>query len=145
MSTVTSPHILIINDARKVQVFVRDLLEAKGYQVGALEPGAPDLAAIGQLAPDVIVLDAKWLTTPEWALLRGLMTEPRTRAIPVVLCTICTNPVVTARELQSRLAGLTIRIVPKPYTLDDLLAEVVALLAVGRPIGSKILPELPLS
>ncbi len=126
MYTGTSPHILVVNDSREVRGFFRELLEDAGYRVSTQPPATTDLATIGQVAPDVIVLDATWLTQSEWALLQRLATEPRTRAIPVVLCTI---PLMRTATLQSRLDGLTVRVVAKPYTLDDLLAAIAASLA----------------
>ncbi len=125
MSTVTTPHILIVNDDREVQAFFRDLLEDEGYRVTTQTITAVDLTAIGQLAPDVIVFDAMWLTTPEWDVLQGLAAKPQTRAIPIVLCTI---PVMNSGTLQDRLGGLAVRVVNKPYTLDDVLAAITEVL-----------------
>jgi CheY-like chemotaxis protein len=132
MSTIASPHVLALNDFPAVLAFFRDLLEEEGYRVSTQTIAAPDLTAIGQLAPDMIVLDAMWLTPPEWDLLQRLAAEPRTHAIPVVLCTI---PVLRTSTLQARLDGLTVQVVNKPYTLDDLLLTVVASLADGTPVA----------
>ena len=132
MSTIASPHVLALNDFPAVLAFLQDLLENAGYRVSTRTIAALDLPAIGLLAPDVIVVEAMWLTGIDWSLLHWLATEPQTRAIPVVLCTI---PVMPTSTLCARLGGLTVRVVNKPYTLDDLLAVIVASLADVPPIA----------
>ena len=121
-----TPHVVALNDSPDVLAFLHDLLADEGYRVSTRMIAAVDLMELGQLAPDVIVVEAMWLTGIDWSLLQRLASEPQTRAIPVVLCTI---PKMRTSALQARLGGLTVRVVDKPYTLDDLLAAVGAALA----------------
>lgn len=86
--------------------------------------GTGDFDRIADVAPDV--LDAMWLTGSDWALLQRLVTDPQTLAISVLLCTV---PVMRVDSLHTRLDGLNVRFVLKPYTLDEVLAAVVSVLA----------------
>ncbi len=127
MSTTSMPrHILAVNDSPDVLAFFRELLEEEGYRVTTQGPGKRDFDTIAHHAPDAIVLDAMWLTKPDWALLQRLATDPQTHAIPVVLCTI---PVMRESTIHARLDGLIAHLVPKPYTLEGVLAAVAVALA----------------
>lgn len=127
MSSIPNPpQILAVNDSPDVLAFFREFLEEEGYRVTTQAPGTRDFDRIVQHTPDVIVLDAMWLTEADWTLLQRLATDPQTRAIPVVLCTV---PVMRVDSLHARLDGLRVHLVPKPYTLDDVLVAVAAALA----------------
>lgn len=77
------------------------------------------------------LVDAMWFAD-DWPLLQSLAIEPWSRAIPVVLCTI---PVMTAETLGARLDRMTVRMVPKPYSVDDLLSEIHAALDYVKPVA----------
>ncbi len=124
MPTPLLPHILAVNHYAEVLELFGDILRDAGYRVTTGTAGGLDLPSVLHLAPDLIVLDAMWFAD-DWPLLQSLAIEPWSRAIPVVLCTI---PMMTAETLVARLDGMTIRMVPKPYSVDDLLSEIHAAL-----------------
>jgi len=126
MSYPTQPHILVVNHAPEILDLMRDLLEGAGYQVSTMSRTGRDLDTIVQLAPDLLVLDYMWPSSDnEWTLLNLLTIDPRTSAIPVILCTAATRHV---EEMQSHLEEIGVRVVYKPFNIDDLLALIAAML-----------------
>lgn len=101
-STHTSVHlgrILIVDDDLLVRETMRDYIEHIGYAVRDVGSAGEALVAIGQEAPDLILLDVRMPGITGIELCRQLKADPVTHLIPVVLLT-------AERELDSRVAGL---------------------------------------
>jgi two-component system phosphate regulon response regulator PhoB len=134
MFTSRQPHILVINHAAEILDLMRDLLEREGYQVSTMPVTEEDLNAIVELAPDLIVIDYMWPTSGnEWTLLNLLTMDPRTHAIPVIVCTAAIRHV---EEMRGHLDLIGVRVVHKPFNIDDLLSVITTSLddvSVGRP------------
>jgi CheY-like chemotaxis protein len=120
-------HILAINDDAMVLDLFRDLLEDEGYRVSTQLFLDKDLAAIADMAPDLIILDYMWPTDDTgWSLLQMLRMEPQTAHIPIVLCT---GAVREVEGMAGHLAEMAVRVVFKPFNIDQLIDEVRAALA----------------
>jgi two-component system response regulator MprA len=117
-----SPRILIAEDDQRLRESLARVLTFEGYSVDFATDGAEALAAIADKHPDVIILD---VMMPN---LDGLTACRRLRSggdrTPVLM--------LTARhEIGDRVAGLDAGAddyLVKPYSLDELLARVRALL-----------------
>ena len=135
-------HILAINQSQEVLDLFEMLLEDEGYRVTTQPFVQKDLNAVRDMAPDLIVLDYMWeYEDTGWSFLQMLKMNPATRAIPVVLCT---GSVIRVEELSGHLERMGVRVVIKPFDLDDLLhavrlslAESKADLGPSRPGNSK--------
>jgi CheY-like chemotaxis protein len=120
------PHILCINHSPEILQLHRDLLEGEGFRVSTLMSVDRDLDAIVALQPDVITIDYMWTTSDnEWTYLNLMTMDPRIHDIPVILCT---GAVAQAMEMQQHLAQLGIRVVLKPFNIEDLVEAVQAAL-----------------
>lgn len=120
------PHILCVNHSPAILALLRDLLEAEGFRASTLTSLEHDLDAIVALQPDVITVDYMWTASDnEWVFLTMMTMDPRTRDIPVILCT---GAVTQAREMEPHLAELGIRVVLKPFNIEDLIESVHAAL-----------------
>jgi CheY-like chemotaxis protein len=120
------PHILCINHSPEILELLRDLLEAEGFRASTATSLEHDLDAIVALKPDVITIDYMWTSSDnEWVFLTMMTMDPRTRDIPIILCTAA---VAQARELEPHLADLGIRVVLKPFNIEDLIEAVHAAL-----------------
>ncbi len=114
--------VLLAEDDRAVRDALVRALELEGHEVQAVTDGAAALAAVAHDRPDVAVLD--WMMP----VLDGLSVCRQLRAagdrLPVLI--------LTARaEISDRVAGLDAGAddyLPKPFSLDELLARVRALL-----------------
>jgi DNA-binding response OmpR family regulator len=123
--------ILVIEDEARIQAFLARGLEAEGYTVVAVDNGRDglDLASAGRW--DLVVLD---LLLPGLSGLQVLRELQRARPrLPVV--------VLSARsDLQTKLRGFELGAtdyVPKPFSLDELLARIRVQLRGAAPFGDE--------
>lgn len=120
------PHILCVNHSTDILELLRTLLEAEHFRVSTLTSLKHDLDTIVALKPDAITVDYMWTASDnEWVFLTMMTMDPRTRDIPVILCT---GAVAQAREIEPHLAELGIRVVLKPFNIEDLIGAVLAAL-----------------
>jgi CheY-like chemotaxis protein len=118
------PHILCINHSPAILGLYRDLLEEDGFRVSTLLATDRDLDAVATLMPDAVLIDYMWTTSDdEWVFLTMMSMDPRTRHIPVILCTAA---VKQAMEMEEHLATLGVRVVLKPFDIAALVRSVEA-------------------
>jgi two-component system response regulator MprA len=118
----SDPRILLVDDEPAVQASLERLLRQAGYQVETASDGRRALTAVGESAPDALVLD---VVMPG---LDGLEVTRRLRNMgdqtPVLL--------LTARdEVSDRVTGLDAGAddyLTKPFAVEELLARLRALL-----------------
>ncbi|HET7091823.1 MAG TPA: response regulator [Thermomicrobiales bacterium] len=128
MSPARSPdghqrRILAINNDAMVLGLFRDLLEDEGYRVTTQTYIDKDLGALAQAAPDLVILDYMWAEEDNgWSYLQMLRMDPGTAAIPIVLCT---GAVREVEALASHLQDMGVRVVLKPFNIDQLI-DVIA-------------------
>jgi len=121
--------ILVIEDEARIQAFVRRGLEAEGYGVVTADDGRDGLALARTGDWDLVVLD---LLLPGLSGLRVLQELHHERPqLPVVI--------LSARgDLRTKLKGFELGAtdyVPKPFSLDELLARIRVQLRKTVPIG----------
>jgi PAS domain S-box-containing protein len=80
--------ILAIDDDPQVIALYGRYLEPEGYQVVALTDPARTKDRVQQLKPFAITLDIMMPGYDGWAVLRDLKSNPETRDIPVIICSI---------------------------------------------------------
>lgn len=122
MTTAARSRVLVVDDDRAVRESLRRSLEFNGYDVALAGDGAEALAGIGQIAPDVVVMD---VMMPR---LDGLEATRALRAagndVPIL--------VLTAKDaVGDRVEGLDAGAddyLAKPFALPELLARLRALL-----------------
>lgn len=114
--------IMVINDTPEILDLFRELLEPEGYEVILYSYAPFELAEIERLQPDLIVLDfIIGQANAGWQLLQMLKMQRATSSIPVVICTAQTHFV---RQIEGYLATHDIRVVPKPFDIDELLTTI---------------------
>lgn len=124
MSSNGQPHILCINHAPEILDLLRTLLEGEGYRVSTHPTAERDIDGLVELAPDLITIDYMWASSDsEWAYLTMLRMDPRTRDIPLILCT---GAVAQVQDMEAHLTSIGVRVVFKPFDIDTLLAAVRA-------------------
>jgi CheY-like chemotaxis protein len=116
------PHILCINHSPEILGLLRDLLESEGFRVSTMTSLEHDLDAIVEVAPDLITIDYMWSTSDnEWTFLTMMTMDPRTRAIPVILCTGAVSQVMA---MEQHLESIGVRVVLKPFDIEVFLQVV---------------------
>jgi len=134
------PHILCIDHAPEVFALQQALLEEEGFRVTTQSTLDKDLEAIAQLGPDAIIIDYMWRQSDnEWVFLTLLTMDPRTRHLPVILCTAAVRE---ARELQEHLNELGIRVVLKPFDIDHLVRVVHDAIGTGTSTNRPVISTL---
>jgi two-component system response regulator VicR len=115
------PHVLIVNDTQEILDLMQELLEDEGYRV-TTSLALLDLDKVRALAPDIIVQDLLFEGTQElgWKFLTLARLDPVLARIPLVLCTAAVRT-VNDPEMAEQLDRQGIRVVLKPFTIDDLL------------------------
>lgn len=120
------PRILVVDHSPELSEFFRELLEEEGYCVilrARLDDG---IGMVAEVDPDLLMIDYRWDTIDEnWSSLRRLRTHESTCHVPIILCT---SLVREAGALQHELHELNVRVVLKPFEIDQLLGEVTAAL-----------------
>ena len=106
---------------RKSSCCIQELLLSEAYRVTAMD-GCPESAnCLAELRPDVIIHDYTPVTTEaDIASLRRLAADPRTRYTPLTICSAAPD----VDEVAATLDSPTVRVVRKPFALDELLTAV---------------------
>jgi CheY-like chemotaxis protein len=120
----TAPHILLVNDTQEILDLMAELLEDEGYRV-TISLALLNSAKVKTLAPDLIVQDLLFEQTQEqgWKFLELVRLDPELAHIPLILCTAA---VQTVKEpaMAEQLDRLGVRVVLKPFLIEDLLSAI---------------------
>lgn len=108
------PAILVIDDNEGLVNLMKRYLTDRACRVIAATNGQEGLRLAQELLPDAIVLDVMMPEMAGWEALQRLRNDSRTANIPVIICTVVTNPDL-AYSLGASL------FLPKPIRRDDVL------------------------
>lgn len=129
MSHETDPLVLVVEDEPAQMELITYNLSAQGFQVTKANDGEEGLARVEEVLPDLIVLDWMLPGVSGIEVCRQIKRQKSTRNIPVIM--------LTARgEEADRIRGLETGAddyVVKPYSVNELVARVRALLRRTRP------------
>src|SRR5215211_9475923 len=130
------PHVLIINDTQEILDLMQELLEEEGYRVTS-SLALLDINKVRALSPDIIVQDLLFEGTQElgWKFLTLVRLDPTLARIPLILCTAAVRT-VNDPEMAEQLDRQGIRVVLKPFTIDELLTTLTEVLTAQSLIKS---------
>jgi len=124
------PRIAVINDDTPFLDLMHQLLqETEGYEVVTRKEwdGAYDF--VKEQRPDLVILDIRIGGEERgWQILQMLTLDPQTLPIPVI---VCSAAIVDLHAHQQLLEKYRVRVLPKPFDLDDLLTAVATALGDG--------------
>ncbi len=129
------PHIVVVNDTQEILDLLRELLEEEGYRV-TTSMAVLDLDKVRALAPDIIIQDLLFEQMQElgWKFLTLVRLDPELAELPLILCTAAVQT-IRDPDMAAQLERLRVRIVLKPFNLDDLLTAVTETLS-ARAVSS---------
>jgi CheY-like chemotaxis protein len=126
-------HVLVVNDTEEIIELFREIIEGMGHRVTATTYAPEDLEEIKKVGPDLVILDL--IMGGEklgWQLAQKMRMSRETEAIPIVICTAATEDV---REQEGWLAANAIKVVLKPFSIDDLELAVTKALALTEIVA----------
>ncbi|HLI68212.1 MAG TPA: response regulator [Ktedonobacteraceae bacterium] len=123
--------ILVIDDKSELLHLMRRVLEDEEYQVAILQDGRDAFRQVKAQLPDLLILDLKLGDVSGQDVLKELKQDPVTAEIPVI---VYTAAVLEAEEVSRLISSeparyRSVRVVQKPFELDDLLVLVDQLLS----------------
>jgi putative two-component system response regulator len=86
-SASAGPLVLIVEDDAANRVLLERLLQREGYQTRAVGDGEAAMLAVGEHAPDLILLDIGLPRVDGYEVTRRLRTNLRTLTVPIILLT----------------------------------------------------------
>jgi CheY-like chemotaxis protein len=120
------PHkILLVEDDDALRASLVTVLRARSYEVTEAADGKQALELLAGDLPDLVVCDIHMPHIGGWQLCRRLKSEPRTRAIPVIMMTA---DLIGTEDAEYGLSLGADEYLAKPFLLDVLLYNVARLL-----------------
>ena len=123
-------HILVVDDLPMHVDYLREELEALGFEVSTASAGEACLERVNQKTPDLILLDYAMPGMDGLSVLKILRAEEAYAALPVILLT-------ARKDVEDRVEGLDAGAddyITKPFSVNELVARVKAVLRRIRPM-----------
>jgi len=125
------PSVFVANDDPAFVELVAELLTDAGYRNVVWHVGASAFHRIRDEQPTLVLLDINLVNPARgWSTLDALRLHPKTRHIPVILCS---TDMRLLQEKAGLLRELHCQTLEKPFDIETLLEEVAA--AIGPPPG----------
>ena len=125
----TQPIILVVEDEPAQREVLSYNFAAEGFSVTTAENGEEALLLVGEVNPDIIVLDWMLPSVSGIEVCRRLKSRAETRAIPVIMLSARSEEVDRVRGLETGADDYVI----KPYSIVELMARVRTQLRRTRP------------
>ncbi|MFN3741845.1 MAG: PleD family two-component system response regulator [Anaerolineales bacterium] len=110
---------LIIDDNRQTADALAQMLEVLGFETQLAYGPSSGMVLLGNLLPDLILLDINMPGIDGLEVLAYLRREPRLNTVPVIIVTSDDQPETRRRAFQVGAQGFIL----KPVTLDVIEAE----------------------
>ena len=123
------PVILVVEDEPAQREVLSYNFAAEGFSVTTAENGEEALLLVGEVLPDIIVLDWMLPNVSGIEVCRRLKSRAETRAIPVIMLSARSEEVDRVRGLET---GADDNVI-KPYSIVELMARVRTQLRRTRP------------
>jgi CheY-like chemotaxis protein len=126
---MTPLSIFVANDDESYGLMVRELLTDAGYPKVSWHAGRGAFHRVRDEQPNLVLLDINFINPGRgWTTLDALRLHPKTRHIPIILCSTDMRLIHEKAEL---LRELTCQTIEKPFDIETLLEAVST--AIGPP------------
>ncbi len=125
--------VLVVDDSTMVRVILAECLESSGFEIIEAIDGVEAIEQIQTHCPDLVITDIVMPRMNGYELCRWIKSDPRTKAIPVMMCTV-------KDEDFDRYWGLkqgADAYITKPYRPLEIVYAVKHLLEMVEPIALK--------
>lgn len=127
------PLVLVVEDEAALATMLRYNLERQGFRVEEAADGQEALLRIAETRPDLVLLDWMLPSMSGIEVCRQIRRRPETRDLPVIMVTARTEDQDAVRGLNTGADDY----IPKPFSMDALLARMRALLRRTSPVPAK--------
>jgi two-component system phosphate regulon response regulator PhoB len=124
-----APHILVVEDEEPLLELLRYNFERAGYAFEAIADGAQAQARLKENLPDLLLLDWTLPGLSGIELCRHLRRTVATQGLPIILLTARGEETDRVRGLETGADDYVV----KPFSINELLGRVAALLRRTRP------------
>jgi DNA-binding response OmpR family regulator len=122
----TAKLIMVIDQTEEILELFNQILDAEGYRVSLHYLNERSLQEVKEIKPDLIICDHSFEDEQlAWQFLQKVRVDKQTQKIPVIVCS--TNQTIW-QDYEGRLFNMGIRVLSKPFQIDELLALVRELL-----------------
>lgn len=125
-----NPNVLVVEDDRFMGYVFLNILDEAGFQVTLVHNGLTALKKLQQQPVDFIILDILLPFMSGFEFYQQLQTDSSLKEIPVLIVTAWAD---TANFYRATQLGIR-HFLAKPFTEDELLEEILALLKDYRPL-----------
>ncbi|GAA1923839.1 response regulator [Streptomyces durmitorensis] len=125
-----SGRVLVVDDNKVIRQLIRVNLELEGFEVVTAADGAECLDVVNQVRPDVVTLDVVMPRLDGLRAAARLRSDPRTRDLPIVIVSACTQ-----YEVEGGLEVGVDAFLAKPFEPAELLGIVRQLMEHGSERG----------
>lgn len=126
-------HVLVVDDTEEIIELFRDIVEGMGLRISATTFAPEDLEAVKKIGPDLVIMDLLiGGETAGWQLLQKMKMSRETDAIPVIVCTAAIGSI---REQEGWLTSKGVKIVLKPFNIEDIELAIRKALALPEVLG----------
>jgi CheY-like chemotaxis protein len=116
---------LVVDDAPDIRLLADLVLSMAGFKVFAASSGREALRLLSEgNLPDIVLLDVQMPEVDGWETLSRVRADPRTSALPVVLCTVKGLPEDTLKGWSMGCDGY----LGKPFDIGGLVEELLSVL-----------------
>ena len=127
------PLVLVVEDEAALATMLRYNLEKQGFRVEEAGDGHEALARLGELEPDIVLLDWMLPGLSGIEVCRQIRRRPATRDLPVIMVTARTEEQDAVRGLNTGADDY----IAKPFNMEALLARMRALLRRANAVPAK--------
>jgi DNA-binding response OmpR family regulator len=129
--------VLVVDDDADINVALRESLQLAGYDTAGASTGAEALAEVGRQCPDLVLLDQMLPDLDGSEVCRRLRAAPGSKRVPIIF--------LTARSgEEARVRGLALGAddyITKPFSMQELLLRIRAVLRRATPVEVRLPPE----
>lgn len=129
MAGQTAPLVLVIEDEPAQMELISYNLQAQGFQVSEAASGEDGLLQLEEILPDLVLLDWMLPGVSGIEICRQIKRQKHTQNVPVIMLTARGEETDRVRGLETGADDYVV----KPYSVNELVARVRALLRRTRP------------
>ena len=120
----------MIDDTPEVLDLLEILLSDEGFHVVCCQDAAVAVDTVASTQPVLVVVDLKMAGVDRWELVDALMTDVRTKHLPLI---VCSGAVTELRTAEPRIRAHGGDVLTKPFDIQVLTSMVRRLIAAKRP------------